>query len=298
MEFDLIEKIHPSLLNQLTPNSFFSNLELVNYLTNLLEKDLRFLVGREDNVPVIVIPTWKEENCLTSVGHIDPYNVFDFCPIWYKNLPDEKVFVAIKKYGKNLNYSIKLDEISISTFPKLSKSSVIPYLNIEFNKFISAAQFIQNRKDRKEIRRKLKRITSSFEMKFIEKSESDVAFDSFIKFFLNSGNAGKQVFMDSKMGKFFEYLFKSKFVNLTEFRLNNKIVSVAVYFDYQGTRSLYNMSSDVDFYSYSPGLVHVYLLVEATIQNKYKAFCYLRGEQRYKYELGANSCMWNYKFNS
>ena len=76
-----------------------------------------------------------------------------------------------------------------------------------------------------------------------------------------------------------------------------KLVSIAIYFEKDKTRYLYNMASDTDYYDYSPGLLHIAEFVEKTVENGYDEFNFLRGEERYKFEIGANSCSWNCKIN-
>lgn len=76
-------------------------------------------------------------------------------------------------------------------------------------------------------------------------------------------------------------------LDLTE--LDGRPLAATVSFRYDGVFYLYNSAYDMDFKALSPGLIHVARLIERSLGEGLRRFDFLRGRERYKYDLGAEA---------
>lgn len=148
-------------------------------------------------------------------------------------------------------------------------------------------------KKRHELARKLRRFDreapgASLRTAGAESLEADIT--AFVEF--HRASAGeKGEFMDPRRAAFFtdvaRQMHASKMLSLDFLELDGRILAATFSFRYDGVFYLYNSAYDLNLKSISPGLAIVAKLIERSIEEGLRRFDFLRGRERYKYDLGA-----------
>lgn len=149
------------------------------------------------------------------------------------------------------------------------------------------------RKKRHELARKLRRFEreapgASLRTADAESLEADVT--AFVEF--HRASAGeKGEFMDPQRAAFFtdvaRQMHASKMLSLDFLELEGRILAATFSLRYDGVFYLYNSAYDLNLKSISPGLALAAKLIERSIEEGLRRFDFLRGRERYKYDLGA-----------
>lgn len=144
--------------------------------------------------------------------------------------------------------------------------------------------------EKKELKRKVRRLeTVKYEFQVEVKSPQEVLFQSFIELHKLSDHRKNQ-FMSNEMTLFFKELFM-KFIpgwqqKLAFLFINNEPAASVFYFENEEEILLYNSGYNPEQKYYSPGLLLIAHLIKFAIENRKKRFDFLRGGERYKYDLG------------
>ncbi len=151
---------------------------------------------------------------------------------------------------------------------------------------------VLNRKQRHEVRRKLRRLGERGRINYrvIEDSKNVWdAMDLFLKFFRES-KKDKDIFMTTKRESFFRSLARSMagsgLLRIGLLELDEKPISATMCFDYNDTVYLYNNGYDPQYSSLSVGLISKILCIKDSIERGRKKFDFLKGAEEYKYRLG------------
>ncbi|MBI5576209.1 MAG: GNAT family N-acetyltransferase [Deltaproteobacteria bacterium] len=150
------------------------------------------------------------------------------------------------------------------------------------------------KKERHELRRKLRRAYESDpSLAFrVSGSREELArdFPSFVALHRMS-HPEKRRFMDSRMERFFrdvaEEFFSAGKLRLAFLRGAKGDVAAAFQIESDGTLFLYNSGFDPSAAGASPGLVLLARCIEDAISRGLGEYDFLRGRERYKYDLGA-----------
>lgn len=150
-------------------------------------------------------------------------------------------------------------------------------------------------KDRHELRRKRRRMERDHP-DTVARTATQETFESDFKTFvdMHRGAEGhKGHFMRPEIATFFERVARS-FLSLGWLRLDiaevgDRAVASTFGFVLNDTFYLYNSAYDPDLARLSPGLVLVSELVKRSIEEGLQVFDFLRGPERYKYQLGAQA---------
>lgn len=163
-----------------------------------------------------------------------------------------------------------------------SKQEVSPYINLPE----SWEEYLDNleRKDRKELKRKLKRL-DEVEHEYI--SENNL--EEFFRLHRLSDPA-KNKFMSREMASFFRDVFEAKIAGwecrLDFLKIGGKYAAGIMSFISEDEWWLYNSGYDPEFSFYSAGLLLKAQGIRWAIEAGKKKYDFLRGSERYKYELG------------
>jgi len=100
-------------------------------------------------------------------------------------------------------------------------------------------------------------------------------------------------FMDPSVATFFERVARS-FMQIGWLRLNflevgDRALASTFGFELDGALYLYNSAYDIDARRLSPGLLLVAHQIEDAIESGLHTFDFMRGPERYKYQLGAQA---------
>lgn len=146
------------------------------------------------------------------------------------------------------------------------------------------------RTDRKELKRKFKRLeTIPHSFHYSETQEIENEFSDFIRLHKLSDFA-KEKFMTDPMESFFKevstLLIPGWTQKIATLKINNTSVASVFFFENEHSLLLYNSGYDPEQKYYSVGLLLIAQLIRYAIDNKRKVFDFLRGNERYKYDLG------------
>ena len=151
-----------------------------------------------------------------------------------------------------------------------------------------------NKKDRHELRRKLRRIYDGgarVELEVYEDQQSVVAaMDVFFDLHVGS-RQDKTEFMTPEMASFFRRMASVMsglgLIRLFMLHLDGRPVAAVLCFDAGNHLYMYNSGYDPEFSSLSVGLVSKVLCLRWAIENGKAGLDFLRGDEPYKYDLGA-----------
>lgn len=147
-----------------------------------------------------------------------------------------------------------------------------------------------DRVERKELKRKLKRLeTVPYSFEVFPASDTNI-FSEFVRLHRLS-DSNKEKFMTPQMEKFFCDLTripKSDWqMSIATLKIEEKYVAAILFFENKITAMLYNSGYDPTYRYYSNGLMLHALLIKRNIEKGLKVHDFLRGKERYKYDLGA-----------
>jgi|GEM_PF-947067 len=217
--------------------------------------------------------------------------------IWIEiinNLRNKKIKrIELRNLMQSSKSITSLQEISnkLNLAITINKEDVVPFILLPstFEEYLK----ILDRKDRHELRRKIRRFNNEVKNWKILKSNKDNLekdCDNFFSLF-KKGNIKKKNFLSKEMEQFFcKVFFEMEKNNLLDFSIlmiENKIAAETISFTNADTLYLYNQTTNLKFYHLSPGLILNKFLIEESIIKKRKIYDFMQGSERYKYQLGA-----------
>ena len=152
-----------------------------------------------------------------------------------------------------------------------------------------------DKKQRHEIRRKLRRAETQADINWyvVDPQTHDLAAEMEVFIELHRlSSSEKDVFMDGRMkGFFFEMakaLAERQWLNLSFIEMNGQKAAGLLSFDYNDEFQVYNSGYDVTHYGHlSPGIVLTAYAIRQAIERGRRTFDFLRGDEEYKYRMGA-----------
>ncbi|MGI8426496.1 MAG: GNAT family N-acetyltransferase [Actinomycetota bacterium] len=148
-------------------------------------------------------------------------------------------------------------------------------------------------KKRHELRRKIRRFEREAPGAAYRRSD-DFRLDADIKTFvdLHRGSEGlKGKFMVAERATFFTRVAKQMqpagILSLDFLEIDGKVAASTFSFEFNGVFYLYNSAYDHSLKAISPGLMLVVHLIRRSIEANMTKFDFLRGQERYKFDLGA-----------
>lgn len=149
-----------------------------------------------------------------------------------------------------------------------------------------------DKKQRHEIRRKLRRVEESQVPVRWYIAEDAARLDDEIEafFHLMGQNAEKQSFLTATMRMQLESIIRAAFehgwLQLAFLEVGGEKAAVYLNFDYDNRIWVYNSGLDNDFGAYSPGWVLLAYLLQWAIEHGRQYFDFMRGNEDYKYRFG------------
>ena len=259
-----------------------------------------------DKEAIGVIPILCEGEEATFIGDSNVYDYMDF-PV-LKGHGKEFFSIAWDRL-KSMDWkSLRLESIPedsptlkyLSDIAKLDgfevdlhESGTTPCMQLpdSWDDYLSGLR----KKDRHELRRKLRRLESNTDFK---QYSVDITGDSVQKYMeeffrlmaLSSDDKG--AFLTAQNKDFFVDL-ALRFSATDQYKLffmevEGTKVAACICFSYEGTYLLYNSGYDPEKSSLSVGLLNKALTIQEAIKLDIKEYNFLRGTERYKYHLGAS----------
>jgi len=151
-----------------------------------------------------------------------------------------------------------------------------------------------DKKQRHEIRRKLRRAEKEARLEWYvvnERETLDDEIETFLRLHRLS-RPDKEGFMDDTMAAFFHGIARAMFdagwLQLMHLKLDGEVEASVLSFDYDDTIMLYNSGYDPQGHpQLSPGSVLISLCIRHAIELGRRAFDFLQGDEIYKYRFGA-----------
>lgn len=239
---------------------------------------LRFAGGELTDEQDVVAPAGHERTVATSVGawiaREAPRQVrLEFVP---EDVPTLEIVAAALSEN-----DYRVDRSRLITSPRLA-------LPGDFETYVQGL----GKKERHELRRKIRRLESATQATFRWASEGErgATLDRF--FALHRLSRGEKAdFMTPDVERFFrdiaDALAPLGRLRLGVLRAHDEDAAVLFAFAYRGTLALYNAAYDPALASLSIGIVsHAWAIREA-IGERFDTYDLLRGDEPYKYDLGA-----------
>ncbi|MFC1919282.1 GNAT family N-acetyltransferase [Chloroflexota bacterium] len=252
-----------------------------------------------------VIPLVKQGNKLSLLGSSDVCDYLDFIA-----LPEDAGaictaamdFIDALEWDTFDLYSLSAQAVALEHFIPLAKDrgygvqveqeGVSPQLDLPsgWEDYLS----VLKKKNRHELKRKLRRLFNEDGVTYYSVSElanlkRDM--DDFLAMFLTS-HEGKADFLTPRMEDFFrglaDSLASSGNLRLYFMEIGGVRVAAVLGFDYGDTFFLYNSGYDPRYTRLSVGLLLKALCIKESIASGKRCFDFLRGSEKYKYQLGGS----------
>ena len=250
-----------------------------------------------------IAPLMARDGALTFLGDKDLSDYFDFI------VPRQCVsrfYPALCEYLQDLDWkTLDLDSVphgspTLEYLPDLAtergwkveieeeQTTPRTILPDTWEGFLSGLR----KKDRHELRRKLRRLDREGGHRQFDGYDEDDPDTSMQRFFalLRASSPDKEEFLTPERERFFlDVARESASRNL--FRLyflevGGAEVAACICFDYGGAFLLYNSGYDPDYSRLSVGLLNKALSIKTAIEEGREVFNFLKGNERYKYNLG------------
>lgn len=305
--FESATDIWNTILSRIPKHSIFQTIEWQKTWFSIFNKhnDLNILEISNNSEVIGIAPFMlNQDKRLTLIGSKDVYDYQDFLVVPNN---ESEFFNEIGEYFKKMNYT----SIEINSLPENSttihfmetlagsnhwdfeKSSedVCPLLELpqDWESYFA----ILKKKDRHELRRKFRRLDDQTDHSIQQLTRSEDIANSMDDFFSLMSKSGhhKADFLTPIMKVYFEKLCvelsKENWTRLYFMEIDNKKVSACIAFDYNNIRYLYNSGFDPDYQHLSCGLLLNATSLKDSIEYKFDRFDFLRGDESYKYHLGA-----------
>ena len=193
--------------------------------------------------------------------------------------PNSSVITHLVGIAKTRRYDVscKMEDISLELDLPLTWEAYLKLLN---------------RKQRHEVRRKLRRIREMGEVSYRIIDDNKAVSDT-IHFFITlfrKTNTDKKFFMTAEMESFFISISKAiadiHLLKIGMLDIDSKPVAAIIYFDYDNIIYLYNSAYDPQYSSLSVGFISKILCIKNSIESGKIKFDFLKGAEEYKYRLG------------
>ena len=249
-----------------------------------------------------IAPIAIKENIAYLCGGKD---VFDYHNLIYNHKINndqikvilDHLFINVKILKIELNSIVKKSHLH-ELFINLQNDYDIEFINEDVSPGISLPgsfdEYLSNlsKKNRHEIRRKIRKFENFFEFKIVTANSDNV--DKLLLEFIRlmKLNPEKKLFLNKNrenfMSKIINYSILEGKGELNFIEINNYLVSTSFAFKNNEKLFVYNSGFDNKYSEYSVGLInHVY-----NIKNKINTYNYidfLRGDEEYKYRIGCEN---------
>ena len=266
--------------------------------------DSLILSVSEDSELLGIAPLMTSRNgTLTFLGDKDLSDYFDFV---VPRESEERFYPALLEYLSELDWtnldlpSLPSGSPTLERLPELARAKnweisveeeeTTPKAELpgSWDEFLAGLR----KKDRHELRRKLRRLDRESENRQYAAANGDSLDGSMREFFtlLRASREDKSEFLTPDREKFFLDM-AHELASRDQFRLyflevDGENVAACICFDYGDDFLLYNSGYEPDYSRLSVGLINKALSIRTAIEENRKVFNFLKGNERYKYNLG------------
>jgi len=169
---------------------------------------------------------------------------------------------------------------------KVEEMEVSPYIDLPatWDEYLS----ILSRHDRHELRRKIRRAKEA-EVVMADYQGDTSVIEDFFRLMI-AGNQSKRNFLSEEMKEFFRELintfWQKQVLDLKFLKYEGKMIAATLSFLFKDEVLLYNSGFAAPYNNLSPGLILKAYTIKKAIEEGKKKYDFLRGGERYKYDLG------------
>ena len=266
---------------------------------------LRLLsVAAEEGRIQLIAPLMRTDSVVSFLGGTDLVDYHDF--IGAPESARECLEAVLREIGSNESIrrielgSVAEDSPTMSAFPEAAKSAgwaveIVPedvaprvHLSTDWDEYLAGLR----KKDRHELRRKLRRIDAAGEVNHVELTTPEdiaAAIDDFTALHRMS-TVEKSEFMTSEREAFFKKvaveLAMDRLTRLCFLEFDGQRVATSLSFVLSGVRYLYNSGYNPEYRHLSVGLLNHAYNIRRSIDEGLAVFDFMRGDEPYKYHLG------------
>ena len=244
-----------------------------------------------------IAPMYFQKNVAYLCGGQDLFDYHDF--ISNQNVNKDLIKQFFDEILEKINL-VELNSIVLGSklhkfIRELEKEYDINYINEDVCPIIKLPNTFENyllqlsKKNRHEIRRKIRKFENNLEFEIVETDSNNVE-EHLIEFLrLMKLNPEKRNFLNQSriefMSRVIKYAILSNTGNLTFIKIKNEMVATSFEFKNNDKLFVYNSGYNDNFSEYSVGLLnHIYNIKNKV--SKYKFIDFLRGSEEYKYRIG------------
>jgi len=291
--FDGIDKKTWNELVDKTSSSVFQSFEWNSlWWKHFGQGNIKILEVLDGDLLVGVAPFFEKDGVIGLMGGMDITDYEDVIVLTeYKTLFWENIFSYLKEFNK-FDFHFVPPHDTCEVIQKIRddfhfhSEEVAPYLELplDFETYISSLP----RHDRQELRRKMRKLEALNYR--LEKAKDGSDIDDFLRLHRES-DTNKNIFMTPKMEDFFREMTKIFYdlgrLDLSYLAVEGKRAAATFSFKEKDRILAYNAGFDLNYSYLSVGLLAHALAIREAIENKLKIYDFLRGNERYKYQLGA-----------
>ena len=266
--------------------------------------DLRIVSVSAGDKVIGIAPLMVTAGTVTFLGDTDLFDYHEFIVI---KDHEEGFYDALWGYLTSFEWhtldlrSVQEDSSILKRFPVLAASgglslevadedmAPITSLPPSWDEYVGSLK----KKSRHELRRKLRRLESADSYRQYVLSDPQSVSEHMPDFFrlLRASSDEKNRFLTPEREAFFMDI-AAQLASRDQFKLfflevGGARVAACICFDYAGSYLLYNSGYDPEFARLSVGLLNKALCIRDAIEEGRSRFEFLRGTERYKYDLGA-----------
>ena len=249
------------------------------------------MVFWEDDNPVGILPGTIEDRIVKFIGD---ERVTDLADIMYFPDREEDIIMTLAAKVASEEWHIDLFPLEVNspivqhlpnyiTDARIEESELSPLLMLpdSWDGYLKNL----NGKQRHELRRKMKKI-DGVTVREMEPHQIDILFR-----LMAASSKKKKEFLSEEMRTFFTKIVNS-FSQKGWLRFHVTFVDASplgalLSFRFGDCIYLYNMGFDTDFQHLSPGIILIALDIKSAIKEEVRYYDFLRGAERYKFDLGA-----------
>lgn len=263
-----------------------------------------FAVRGDDGQLEMLIPLMQDNGTVSFLGGTDLVDYHDvLCP---SDPAESCVEAVIRELSADpgvqtlLFESIPTDSRSLECLESVlvatgwhvtvEKEDVAPFLQLpgDWEEYVASLR----KKDRHELRRKLRRLESSGDIRHVEltsREDVETAASDFFELHRKS-TPDKEEFMTPEREQFFRdvsaRLADDGITRLAFLEVEGKRVATSLSFVVDNVRYLYNSGYDPEYRHLAVGLLNHAYTIRNSIEQGHYVFDFMRGDEAYKYHLG------------
>ena len=268
--------------------------------------ELEILSIRDKDSLLGIAPLMTRGDTLSFLGDTDLFDYHDFL---VREGCEDDFYTTLWQHIESMDWqkmelkSLRESSETLRRFPTFAQTSgwtstvtdedVSPFADLDasWDEYVASLR----KKDRHELRRKLRRLNNGNEASQYAFDDPGEIADAMPEFFrlMRASRPDKDDFLTSDREQFFSELAQ-ELSSRDQFRLffleiNDVRVASCICFDYNGSYLLYNSGYDPEYSSLSVGLLNKALCIQDAIESGKRKFDFLRGSERYKYNLGGTN---------